>query len=337
MRDLLQFIRFLLVGNPALSQLPDPVLLGLFIAAGASRVSVVAPHARAGATYPKIVLEGEEGQQEEKTGDGQAKFFRAKVRMEIVTRQSDVCPDALDTLWGLQSRLLDLLLGNAALSLPGVQGQRVSPAWQVSSFSQCNPTRTMAGSDPTIQRHLATYDVLLNRAIGNEAWASDGTPVPPPPASAFSLLQAQVASLESQYKDLTMSYARTQQQLAHIQEVYFDGNSGPGHVAVGPVNTVPVPAPNSGIDTILVFIQPSATTQTVKLPTAAALAAANASGVCAVRVKNLGTMAFAGVAPGNGTDTLDGTAATYAPNDNTLMPGGVNTFETVGTTGFSIS
>ena len=156
MRDLLQFIRALLIA--------DKLLLSIFQAAGMTVVSVVAPHQRAGATYPKLILEGEEGSQET-FGDNLPKLFRGKVRLEIVTRQSDACPDALDTLRQLQDRQRDLLLGNRALKLSGIQGQTVSPSWNVPSFSQCSPTRTLPTSDPTIQRHLTTYDVLLNRNI----------------------------------------------------------------------------------------------------------------------------------------------------------------------------
>ena len=195
MRDLLQFIRALLVG--------DTFLLALYQAAGAAKVSVIAPHQRAGATYPKIILEGEEGEQES-FGDNLPKFFRGKVRLEIVTRQSDACPDALDTLRQLQDRQRDLLLGNSALDLPGIQGRAVSSAWNVPRFFQCSPTRTLPTSDPTIQRHLTTYDVLLNRVL---AGSVSGLPENLPMLSSAEqqALQSQIDALTQQVKDLQMA------------------------------------------------------------------------------------------------------------------------------------
>jgi hypothetical protein len=155
MDDLLIFIRALLIG--------DATLLDAFQDAGASAVRVIPPSERANASYPCQVLEGEEGAQMPFSENGNPKFFQGVVRLEVVTRTSGDCPDALDTLRTIQARTRDLLLGNRNLALPGIQGRAISDDWNVPVFRQTSPTRMVPATDPTIYRHLTTYAVTLNR------------------------------------------------------------------------------------------------------------------------------------------------------------------------------
>ena len=156
MDDLLIFIRALLVA--------DADLLAAFLAAGGTGVSVVSPDQRVTASYPRIVLSGDEGSQLS-YGDGLAKFFNGTVRTEIVTRQSEICPDGLDVLRAIQRRCFQLLLGDPATGLLPMLGRTVSSDWNVTVFRQTNPTRMLPVNDPTFSRHLTTYAVQLNRAV----------------------------------------------------------------------------------------------------------------------------------------------------------------------------
>jgi hypothetical protein len=164
MDDLLIYIRALL--------LADADLQAAYLAAGASEVRVIPPTERATASYPCQVLEGEEGAQLSFGENANPKYFEGRVRLEIVTRTSVACPDALDTLRTIQARTRDLLLGNRSLSLDGIQGQAISAGqplapqvagWNVPVFRQTSPTRMIPAMDPTIYRHLTTYAVTLNR------------------------------------------------------------------------------------------------------------------------------------------------------------------------------
>jgi hypothetical protein len=155
MDDLLIFIRALLRA--------DADLQAAYLAAGASEVRVIPPTERANASYPCQVLEGEEGAQISFSENGNPKYFEGIVRLEIVTRTSGDCPDALDTLRTIQDRTRDLLLGNPKKTLPGIQGQAISADWNIPTFRQTSPTRMIPAMDPTIYRHLTTYAVTLNR------------------------------------------------------------------------------------------------------------------------------------------------------------------------------
>lgn len=155
MDDLLIFIRALLIA--------DADLQAAYLAAGASEVRVIPPTERSNASYPCQVLEGEEGAQLAFSENANPKYFNGVVRLEIVTRTSPACSDALDTLRTIQARTRDLLLGNRSLSLDGIQGQAISADWNVPVFRQTSPTRMIPATDPTIYRHLTTYAVTLNR------------------------------------------------------------------------------------------------------------------------------------------------------------------------------
>ena len=164
MDDLLIFLIALFCGNGA-AQPPDPVLLKLFQSAGQSAVACVDPDERIRAGYPRLLLSGEEGEQQQ-TGDGDAKFFEGSVRLEIVTRSSDAVPDELDQLASLKARCTDLLLGNPRLKLPPLQGQVFGisgNAYNIAVFCQRRPTGRLPAEDPTIKRWGATYRVKLCR------------------------------------------------------------------------------------------------------------------------------------------------------------------------------
>ena len=164
MDDLLIYLRALCGGDEDTGAQPDPVLLQAFQDAGATAVLVTDPDERELAEYPVIILGGEEGEQLRRSDNGFAKFFRGKVRVEILTRQrAGVDDDALSTLRMVQARLLQLLLGDTAAEIAPVKGQIVSDAWRVDDFAQVRPTGMAPSRDPTVKRWVGTYDVLLNR------------------------------------------------------------------------------------------------------------------------------------------------------------------------------
>ena len=165
--DLLVYCRLLLVGDAPLQALfaanLDPAALAATLAVGEPAVAVVDPENRALAAYPRIVLSGEEGEQAS-YGDPMPKFYDGRLRLEVVTRQSDACPSPLSALTAIKGRCQALLGGDPTQGLPGVRGQRVSPVWQVSAFHQVRPTGRLPVTDPEFKRHLTTYAALLNRA-----------------------------------------------------------------------------------------------------------------------------------------------------------------------------
>jgi len=170
MDDLLIYIIALFCGDGA-GRPPDPVLLALFRGAGQVGVSCVDPDERTQAAYPRLVLSGAEGEQNQ-TGDGQADIFDGDVRLEIVTRQSDAVPDEIDLLALLKARCTDLLLGNPRPglpplpALPPLQGRVVTVggnSYNVAAFRQVRPTGRLPAEDPTIKRWGGVYRVKLCR------------------------------------------------------------------------------------------------------------------------------------------------------------------------------
>jgi hypothetical protein len=157
MDDLIIYLHALLTG--------DATLLAIFTAAGAPRVSVTDQQNRSAASYPRMILEGEEGEEAPHGDKNFAKIFTGKVRLEIVTRQSDTCLDGLAALNAIKAQNLNLLRGNRAFGLNGITGVAVSASYNVPVFRQCSPTRRLPSIDPTIYRHLTTYDVMMNRTI----------------------------------------------------------------------------------------------------------------------------------------------------------------------------
>ncbi len=209
MDDFLQIINILFCGNAAPvslaesgtpESLPDAVLMMLFESAGASSVSSVDPDERVQALYPRLVLTGDEGEQEQ-TGDADASRIRGTVRLEIVTQQSETCPDDLDLLDKLKARVTDLLLGRPDQLLPPMQGRNFTVSgnsYNVSVFCQVRPTGRLPVSDPTMKRWGATYRVQLSRLGWNGAAVTLAGTAFSPVSSAFTLLQQQVAALTTE-------------------------------------------------------------------------------------------------------------------------------------------
>lgn len=156
MEELLIFIRSLLVN--------DPILLAAYVAAGSTSVSVLTPRQRTVASYPRIILEGHEGEQVSFSENSRPKFTNGTVRLEIVTRKSDSDPLPLQTLYAIQEQVTELLLGNPVTGVPGIKGQQVGSKYNVPIFKQCNPSGLVPPlTDTTVERWRGTYDCQLNR------------------------------------------------------------------------------------------------------------------------------------------------------------------------------
>lgn len=157
MDDLLIHLRALLVG--------DPVLLSVFVSCGKDVVEVVDPMGRAEASYPRIILDGDDGSQMNFADNAAPKFFDGEVRIEIVTRRDDdYCPDHLATLRAIQSRCVALLLGNEIAGIESLKGTRFvgdsGEAWCLTQWRQ-GSGRFLTVTDPKYKRHLTKFPVQL--------------------------------------------------------------------------------------------------------------------------------------------------------------------------------
>lgn len=156
MRDLLIYIRAMLKG--------DPILLQLFVACGKTEVSVVNSDQRSTATYPRIILEGDDGKAVEFADDSAPWMFDTEVRLEIVTCKDDLCIDHVGTLRDIQARCMTLLLGDHDTNTEGLKGLKFrgdsGQAWNVSGWSQ-GSARFLTVNDPKYKRHLTKFPTQL--------------------------------------------------------------------------------------------------------------------------------------------------------------------------------
>jgi hypothetical protein len=159
MDELIVFLRQLLI--------QDTVFAGVCASAGSAKAIITAPRQRAVASYPKTVIDGDDGD-DVWTGDILPKYFRARLRLEFYARLSDADTDPLGTRQKMFNRARDLITGipanaaNGMVSIPGITGQVVGPNWRVcsASISANNIPNT---EDETICRKDIRVEVLLSR------------------------------------------------------------------------------------------------------------------------------------------------------------------------------
>lgn len=176
MDDLIIYLRYLLRN--------DALLQAICVAAGAtpkvpggSPVAVVDENLRDQASYPRIILTAEEGEQHEVGDNSLAAFFEGKLMLEIVTYQQDgVDNDGLATLNAIKARCQDIIVGdpNNPRVLPGIKGQNLvlqalpgqqitAPKYKIDRLYQTNPTRRLPVTQVDFRRHMTTYAVMYHR------------------------------------------------------------------------------------------------------------------------------------------------------------------------------
>ena len=120
---------------------------------------------RATAAYPRIVLDGDEGEQESFGDNAPPKFFNGQVRIEIVTRETDGRPDPDAQIANIRTRCVQIALGSKltptlkGVVFTGASGEK----WSVTRLTQVRPTGPLPVVDPVFCRHRTTLAVSLNR------------------------------------------------------------------------------------------------------------------------------------------------------------------------------
>lgn len=141
---------------------------------------VIAPHQRTAASYPRVVLSGEEGRGQSFSEDEGPVLLDGHITFEILTRRDDnTCPKPLDTLRRLQRRLMALLLGDDRQGIEPVKGQIVfnpedapdadgnggdpnAYRWNVMQLKQ-TAGRILPTTSPDFVRHETVFQVGLYR------------------------------------------------------------------------------------------------------------------------------------------------------------------------------
>ena len=179
MGDLLAYIMFLFISDPAMQQ--------IFAAAGSpssvtdttsfaylnvpnlqqqvnSNVVITRAGPRIAATFPAMTITGYE-QDQQSNGDGTAFRFVGEIKLQIAVQQDDKNPDPMETINQIKNQVSNLLLGNPVSSpkYPGIKGKIISGSYSVPVFKQVAPTGDMPSPDPSTFIFGYTFKVMLNR------------------------------------------------------------------------------------------------------------------------------------------------------------------------------
>lgn len=159
MDELLIYLRTLFVN--------DVILKGIFVAAGQPEVSCVSISERITASYPRIILFGNEGNQLQ-YGDNIPKFFKGSFNVEAVARKTDLNQTPLATVRAIEKRIRQLVLGAPQLnpSIHGLQGTVVGSDFRVDVVDQVW-SQLLPKYDPTVERWGVFYNILLNQYVVN--------------------------------------------------------------------------------------------------------------------------------------------------------------------------
>lgn len=147
MDDLILYIRALLAD--------DDAMLSIFQDCGKSAVSVKSMDSRAQAAYPRIVLDGDDGELMNQGEDEGPEFYDCEFRLEIVTRKDDYCPDERETLRQIQTRCYELLKVRG-ITFVGKSGTQ----WCLTQWRQ-KSARFLPVTDPLYKRHQTKFAVQL--------------------------------------------------------------------------------------------------------------------------------------------------------------------------------
>ena len=154
----------------------DSVLQALFTAVNApqiqyllssgnyvSSVACFRPSQRIAAMYPKILV-WTTGRTQNPTGDQRPTRFEGLIKIEVATRVSEsVDPNATDTLNQIKFRIQQLMLSDPFVTpnVPGIRSQQISNSYQCSKCLEISPTGYLPTTDPTFERYMSTYAVMI--------------------------------------------------------------------------------------------------------------------------------------------------------------------------------
>ncbi len=139
----------------------DVDIIAAFTAAGTSTVSCVRPNQRIKPVYPRIIMEGDDGQSS-MYGDVMPKFYDATLWLKVMVRKSDADQASISTLTTVKARVTELILGQPALGIQGLQGTKFSASYRCDSIQERSSKIEYGVTDPTVDRWRVSYHVKLN-------------------------------------------------------------------------------------------------------------------------------------------------------------------------------